>query len=261
MRCTIKNHQPHLCIECYSKITVSDNSATTIIRTQTEIEIEIGIRIDSQEIENKTTVPLVEIGIDETSAPHLDHNVIPLNPTAVKVDVTFPAVNASVKKMEGNVSIREETMTFVARINVVRMDDALVLPRENLVLLVVSFVVGGLSVVREDNVSKKQLPRSLLFVLHHCQLGSLLPNQRGNQLLCLHRFLHRYRHLNQLRFLRFSAEELEQLALGSIKFAARVSAEKMRHARIVAFHLVQVAMEYINFVAPVFVVKMECVEG
>lgn len=153
MRCTTKNQQSRLCIECCSKTTVSDNSAT-IIRTQTEIEIEIGIRIDSQEIENKTTA-LVEIEIDKTSVPHSDHNVIPLNPTAVKVDATSPAVNASVKKMEESVSIEGETMTFVARINVVRMDDALVLPRENLVLLVVRFVVGGLSVVREDNVCKK----------------------------------------------------------------------------------------------------------
>ena len=141
MRCTTKSHQSRLCIECCSKTAVSDNNATTI-RTQTEIEIEIGIIIDSQEIENKTTALLVEIEIDETPAPHSDHNVIPLNPTAVKVDATSRHVNASVKKMEDNVSIREETMTFVARINVVRMDDALVLPRENLVLLVVRFVAG-----------------------------------------------------------------------------------------------------------------------
>ena len=49
--------------------------------------------------------------------------------------------------------------------------------------------------------------------------------------------------------------------MGSITFAARGSAVKTRHVRIAAFHLVQVAMEYINFVAPVSVVKMECVEG
>ena len=141
MRCTTKSHQSRLCIEFCSKIAVSDNSAI-IIRTQTEIEIEIVIRIDSQEIENKTTALLVEIEIEETPAPHSDHNVIPLNPTAVKVGATSPHVNASVKKMEDNVSIKEEKMTFVARINVVRMDDALVLPRENPVLLVVHFVVG-----------------------------------------------------------------------------------------------------------------------
>ena len=173
MRCTTKSHQSRLCIECYSKTTASDSSVTTI-RTQTEIEIEIG-RIDSHEIENKTTALLVEIEIEETPAPHSDHNVIPLNPTAAKVGATSRHVNASVKRMEDNVSIEEEKMTFVARINVVRMDDALVLPRENPVLLVVHFVVGDLCVVvREDNVSKKQLllwnrQRSLLFVLHHCQ--------------------------------------------------------------------------------------------
>ncbi len=74
-------------------------------------------------------------------APHSDHNVISINPIAVKVVVTCQPSDASVNRMVDCVSIRVEKITFAARINVVLMDDVRVLPRVNLVRLVVPFVV------------------------------------------------------------------------------------------------------------------------
>ena len=74
-------------------------------------------------------------------APHSDCNVISINPIVVKVDAICQRSDASVNRMEDYVSIRVEKITFAARINVVLMDDARVLPWVNLVLLVVPFVV------------------------------------------------------------------------------------------------------------------------
>ena len=159
----LAENQPHLCIIEYCSKIASDSSA---IRTQTEIEIEIGI--DSLIIESKM---VVEIEIDKVYAPPSDRNVIPINPTAVKVDATCQHINASVKKMEDYVSIKEGTTTSAARINVVMMDCARVLPRENPVLLVKRFVVGGSCAVR-DNVYKHWRNRQSfrLHCLYHDQL-------------------------------------------------------------------------------------------
>ena len=67
----------------------------------------------------------------------------PTNPTVVKVDVTCQHSDASVNKMEECVSTRVEKITFAARINVVLMGCARVSLWENLVRLVLPFVVEG----------------------------------------------------------------------------------------------------------------------
>ena len=142
-RCTAKKKQPRLYIECCSK-TTSDNNNNSGTKTEIKIEIEIGIDRKIIRIDNKIKRMAIEIEInDKGCVPNSDRNVTPTNPIAVKVDATCQPDDAFVNRMEGCVSTRAEKITFAARINVVMMGFARVLPKENLVRLVVPFVVEG----------------------------------------------------------------------------------------------------------------------
>lgn len=213
---------------------------TEIIKTLTETKIEI---------ETETVIEIViEIETQEECVLRSDRNVIPINQTAAKVDAPLQLSNVTVKKMVGCVLIKEEKITSAARINVVMMGSARVLPQENPVLWAVTSVVEGYRVMKANayNDLQPNQPISQLPCLHH--------SRRRNQLVCLH-------HCQLQNQLSNNADGLVKIATGmdSMNFAARVCVEKTRHVRINVIVLEKFALEFMTFVARVSVVTMDTV--